>query len=106
MRKTQHAQERIQQRGKSETDIWLIRKYGKRKGDGFVLTRRDAAKAAKRLRRDVTAGSADAHDNCRILQRLEHLVGWRLVVCDEAIITIYPTLRRVYSPRRRRRPRR
>jgi hypothetical protein len=38
------------------------------------------------------------------LQRLDHLVGWRVVTSGEKIITVHPLTRRIRPPRPRPRP--
>ena len=87
---TKHARDRMQQRGKSESDISLICKYGKRRGDSVILRKRDAA--TFRLRHDAARSEEEKR---RDLQRLDHLIGWRIVLVKGQMITIHPLNRRV-----------
>lgn len=92
---THHCQKRQRQRGRSDTDISILMRYGERQRGGLLLTRRQVNKHAPRLRRWLKKHSSPrvqrrAAQVREIIRRLEKIEGWLLVATPHGkAITIY-----------------
>ena len=92
MKFTKHGAVRMRQRGKSEEDLSMIRRYGKHLGGGaFFFGNRNADKARRDIQREFGTANPEAKP---IIQRLDHLVGWTVVMGDDGeVVTCYPVTR-------------
>ena len=80
IRLTKHADQRLRQRGRSQTDIQEILQFGTRlNSDCVVLLDKDADREVARLKQGIT--------------RLERLRGWKVVEVGGCVITIYKPTR-------------
>ena len=70
-----HAQQRLQQRGLSESDIDLILTHGTQTHDGYYLRQKDVKEVEQELRKVIT--------------RLTRLAGKFVVVDGDTVITAY-----------------
>jgi len=92
---TRHCQKRQRQRGRNDTDISILMRYGERQRGGLLLTRRQVNKHAPRLRRWLKKHSSPrvqrrAAQVREIIRRLEKIEGWLLVATPHGkAITIY-----------------
>ena len=77
---TSHAEKRLQQRGMRIADVKLIMQYGTEVADGYLLRRKDVAKAMSNLK--------------KVMTRLEHLEGRVVIEEDQHVITAYKTCRK------------
>lgn len=77
-----HAQERMRQRGISNADVDLVRAFGTPVDDGYIVTRKD-----------VECLEQEVH-----VQRLERLVDTAVIEQEGTIVTVY----RASKQRRRR----
>lgn len=93
---TRHCQKRQRQRGRNDTDISILMRYGEHHRGGRLLTRRQVKKHAPRLRRWLKKHTSScvqrrAAQMREIVRRLEKIEGWMLVVTPQGkAITIYP----------------
>ena len=84
---TNHAEQRMRQRGIRDADVSLLLKVAEPvSDDALLLTRQKAAREIERRRREI--------------QQLERLRGTRLIIEDGALVTVYHEFR---SGRRARR---
>lgn len=73
---TNHAEQRMRQRGIRDADIGLLLTVAERVSeDALLLTRQRAAREIERRRREI--------------QQLERLRGTRLIIEDGALVTVY-----------------
>jgi len=92
---TYHCQKRQRQRGRNDTDINIIMRYGERRRGGRLLTRRQVRKHAPRLGRWLKRHASPcvqrrAAQVREIIRRIEKIEGWMLVVTPQGkAITIY-----------------
>jgi len=92
---THHCQKRQRQRGRNDTDINIIMRYGEPQRGGRLLTRRQVKKHSPRLRRWLKQHSSPcvqkrAAQVREIVRRLEKIKDWMLVVTPQGtVITIY-----------------
>lgn len=105
---TNHAAERLRQRGLRESDVDVVLLHGTQTGEAIVLTRKDADAAIAQHKRQI------AQHHKRQIAQLERLRGMAAFTRDCAVVTLFrPTpeqLRRLMhgasSVRRARRVRR
>ena len=83
---TDHAGERLRQRGYRESDIELVVGCGTQLADTIVLTNRDVDREIKALRRQMT--------------RLERLRGTAAIVREGAVVTVFRMTREQIRARR------
>lgn len=92
---THHCQKRQRQRGRNDTDISILMRYGESNRGGRLLTRRQVKRHAPRLRRWLKKHSSPrvqkrAAQVREIIHRLEKIEGWMLVATPQGkAITIY-----------------
>ena len=70
-----HAQQRLQQRGMTGSDIDLILTHGTETRDGYLLRNQDAKRAEADLRKQI--------------ERIHRLAGKFIVVEGETLVTAY-----------------
>ena len=70
-----HAQQRLQQRGLTGSDLDLILMYGIETRDGYYMRRRDVKEAERELR--------------KLIGQLNRLAGKYVVVDGDTVITTY-----------------
>ena len=75
MNLSNHAQQRIPQRGMNGSDIDLIVVHGTETRDGYYLRRRDVKEAEKELRKLIT--------------QLNRLAGKYVVIKSDTVVTAY-----------------
>ncbi len=81
MELTNHAEKRMQQRGRSEGDIALITSYGTQTRDGYLLRNRDADQRIHALKKEIG--------------RIERLKGWAVITAEkDVVVSVYPADRR------------
>ena len=91
---TNHAQQRMRQRGFSETDLALIMTFGTEMPSGFLLRKKDVIQMEHRFK--------------KVISRLRRLIGTCVVSDGDTVITVFrakPTEqhRRIYSKGSQRR---
>lgn len=70
-----HAQQRLQQRGLSTSDLDLVLMHGTETRDGYYLRRRDVRRAERELR--------------KLINQLNRLSGKYVIVDGDTVITTY-----------------
>lgn len=71
-----HARARLQQRGRCDQDVDLIVRYGTAvDGDGFVLLEDDVSRSIRDLK--------------VLIERLQRLANWKVILVGNEIVTIY-----------------
>lgn len=88
-RLSQHADQRLRQRGFSRPDLELVMTFGETIESRFELTNRAATDRIAELKREI--------------QALSHLRGTRVIVADDVIVTTYRALQRRRRIHRHRR---
>ena len=92
---SQHCKKRLCQRGRHSLDISILDKYGEYNGGIRLLTRRQAKAVIIRMRRWLQRHTSPVvrqrADQVRtIVQRVEKLIDWMLIVSPEGTaITVY-----------------
>ena len=95
MKLSRHCQNRQRQRGRSSLDIIILAKYGEYDGGIYMLTRRRAKSIVIRMRRWLRGHTSPlvrqrAHRVRTIVQRIEKLTDWMLIISPEGTaITVY-----------------
>ena len=75
MRISDHAQQRLSQRGLTESDIALIVKHGTETKDGFYLRHQDFREVERELK--------------NLIRALDRLRGKYVVLSEETVLTAY-----------------
>lgn len=84
---TDHARQRLRQRGRRERDVGLILEYGTAvKGGGVILLEQDVERVGRELR-DLAVS-------------IDRLSNWKVVLAGDRVVTIYPA-RRLHTRRLR-----
>ena len=109
---TRHAEIRIQQRGLHNRKLRILQDESSRYShDARLFTRKDKERYISSLKRDIEhlkrRGSSEAvSDLKREIQLAERLVGWKVVIVDDKLITCYPVTKARGRRQRNRKRRR